>query len=276
MFKSLREVISHWELVRMFVARDLIVRYRNSVLGVLWSLATPLAQMVFLTIVFRLFLRVDEPNYSFKLLSAMLAFNFFRDVTLNACSCIVENRALICKVYFPREVLPISIVLGNTVHFLIALVMMLLIFAFRPVAITPAYLFIPVLIVVQIILLTGIALLVACAHTFYHDVRYMIDAMMQALFFMTPIVYSSDVAKKGIVAVIQRFFPGHEMLAQWVFQLYMLNPMATICEAYRGVLLRNELPDATFFVPLVIISLVVFVLGYRTFVKHSWRFPEII
>ena len=143
-------------------------------------------------------------------------------------------------------------------------------------AITPAYLFIPVLILVQVILLTGIGLLVACAHTYYHDVRYMIDAMMQAYFFMTPIVYSADVAEKGIVSVIQRFFPGHEMLSPWVFQLYMLNPMATICESYRGVLLRNELPDATYFVPLVIVSLVVFVLGYRTFVKHSWRFPEII
>jgi len=263
--------------VRMFMVRDLIVRYRGSVLGVLWSLATPLVQMVVMTIVFRYFFPLNEPNYSFKLLSGLLAWSYFRDTTLNSCSCIIEARDVIKKIYFPRAVVPISVVFGNGVHFLIAMVMMLVIFAARPVALTPSYLFLPVLVLVQTVLLLGVAMLVACAHTFYRDVKYIVDAGLQVAFYLTPIIYPVEFAHDGLVRAVSRFLPpGYDYLAPWLFRLYMLNPMATLGTAYRQVLLRNELPDMQFFLPIVALSLIVFVLGYRTFVKHSWKFPEIL
>ena len=116
------EVLRYRELLRNLVARDLKVRYRNSVLGFVWCLLNPLLMMAVFTFVFTVLMKSGVPNYPVFILVGILAWNFHSTAVTGAINSIVGNSALVMKVYFPREILPISAVLSNAVNFVLALV----------------------------------------------------------------------------------------------------------------------------------------------------------
>ncbi len=122
MIDELKECCRYKDLLRQLVARDLKVRYKNSVLGFFWSLANPLVQVATITIVVKYILRLEIPNYSAYLLVGFLPWVFFQMALLDSSQVVLLHRDLLRKVYFPREVLPLSVVFANLIHFLLALV----------------------------------------------------------------------------------------------------------------------------------------------------------
>jgi lipopolysaccharide transport system permease protein len=251
------ELVRYRELVRNLVKRDLKVRYRNSVFGFAWSLLNPLFMMAILSVVFSLvFGRVEVENFPAFLIVGLIPWNFCVTSLSRAVSCLVDNGHLIKKVYFPREVLPISVVLANLVHFVIAIPVLLLILVLLGVNLTWKALLFPPLIVIQLLLIVGLALLISSVNVFYRDMGVALDVLMQGWFFTTPIFYH------------------HSILPLPLQKPAMANPLAAIITAYRDVLIYDRWPDRNFTLVALLTSTLVFVVGYTVFNRWSPRFAE--
>jgi ABC-type polysaccharide/polyol phosphate export permease len=264
---SLREVAGRWDLVRALVRRDLAVRYRKSALGVLWSLLTPLIQMVILTFVMKYAGGMTEPNLSVKILAGLVAWAYFQNSLQDCTDCILINRDLVKKIYFPRPALPLATVLGNTVHFGLLLLVLLLwlllgVPDYRP---TVQALWILPLAVIQGLMLAGLGMLLAATHTFFHDVKFMLMQLLGVLYFLSPVFYPASV-----------MLPRLAKVGSWASVAYMYNPMATIIESYRRILFQHARPELTFLLPVAAFAVVIFLVGYRVFLRASWQFPEAI
>ena len=227
----LREWWDYRELLVNLVARDIKVRYRNSVLGFAWSLLNPLLLMLVFTLVFRVLTdpeRIEPAVQSFPIyvLSGLLVWNFTADVITRAMTSITGNRDLLTKVYFPREILPLSVVLANVVHFILAVPLYFIFAVALDITLTHHIWFLPALVLLQILLLSGIAFIVAALNVYFRDIESIMNVALIAWFFLTPIVY-----------LLERI-PNREFLGLDIWRwVYMLNPMAALITGYRYAIL---------------------------------------
>jgi len=263
----LSELLQYRDLIRQLVIRDLKVRYKNSLFGFLWTLLNPLFMTVVFTIVFTIMLPQSAvPKFPVFLLCALLPWNFFSASVMTSTSTILGNGHLIRKVYFPREVLPLSTVLSNLVNFLLALSMLFLAMLLLRVPFTPWALLLPLIAAVQFLFALGWAFFLSAAAVFYRDVPMIMDVLMLAWFFLTPIFYPMSVLPQaqtllGVTLNIQRL-------------AYILNPMASLVASYRVVLYYGAPPAWDFFLRTIVTALAFLVLGYLFFVRYSWTFAE--
>lgn len=273
MIRKLRELFQYRELVENLIVRDLKVRYKHSVLGFVWSLLNPLLLMVVFTVVFTVMLpNYTIPKFPVFVLCALLPWTFFNTAVMSALNSIVHNGHLIKKVYFPREILPAATVLSNFVNFLLSLpVLFLFILIFRlPLTIWLVYL--PIIMLVQVAFTMGVAFILATLNVFYRDTGVIMEVVMQAWFFLTPIFYPADLLPEwkvlwGISLPVRRL-------------TYILNPMASIIASYRSVLYGftsgdpPAAPAFDFFSRTIVTSLICLVIGYAVFTRYSHRFGE--
>lgn len=263
----LRELWQYRELIYNLVVRNLKVRYKNSVLGVAWSWLNPLLMMVVYTIFFTIFLRnTDILYYPVFLLCGLLPWNFFTDSVIQATGSIVNNAYLIKKVYFPREVLPISLVLSNLVNFLIALPLFFALALIFGAPLTRWALLLPITILIQVVFTIGLTFLLATLNVFYRDTQIILGVIMLAWFFLTPVFYP-------INRIPQQ---AHVLGIQFNAQLWLrrLNPMASLVASYRDLLYWGAPTGLDFLPRTAITALIVFVVGYLVFLHYSPRFGE--
>ncbi len=187
------ELIHHRELIRNLIVRDLKVRYKNSALGILWSLLNPLLMTLVFTVVFTLMLDSGIPKYPVFFMCGFLPWSFLSASLISATNSIVGNAHLVKKVYFPREILPIADVMSNLVNFLLALLVLFALMLFFRIKLTPAILMLPLVILVQTVFTMGLAFFLATANVFYRDTAHILQVLMQAWFFLTPIFYPIEI-----------------------------------------------------------------------------------
>ncbi len=267
MSEHLKELWAYRDLVYNLVVRDLKVRYKNSLLGILWSWLNPLLMMLIFTFVFGYMWRnrtIDNPHILF--LSALLPWNFFTGSVLGGIPSIVGNSHLVKKVYFPREALPISVVLSNLVNFLISLPVLLILILISGVPLTGWLLLLPVPILIQVTFSIGIVLFLSTLEVFYRDTHMMMDVGMQAWFFLTPIVYTFRDLPEKVTLLGVTFNPQ-----LWLFRL---NPMASIINTYQDILYNGALTRLDFLGRTAVTALVMLVFGYWFFLRYSKRFGE--
>jgi len=265
--RRLRELWQYRELIRNLVVRDLKVRYKNSVLGVAWSWLSPLAMMVVYTVFFTVFfLRTDIRHYPVFLLCGTLPWGFFTESVLQATDSIVSSAHLIKKVYFPREVLPISVVLSSLINFLIALPVFFALVLISGAALSWWALLLPVTILVQIVFVLGLAFILSTINVFYRDTRHLLGIVVQAWFFLTPVFYPINTVPQEATVL------GITFNAQlW---LRRLNPMASIIASYRDLLYWGAPTGLDFLLRTAVQALIVLVVGYLIFLRYSSRFGE--
>ena len=267
MINRLKELMRYRELIKNLVIRDLKVRYKNSALGILWSLLNPLAMMGVFTVVFTFMMPNNTiDKFPVFVLCALLPWNFFRDSVMSSVASIVNNSSLIKKVYFPREVLPLSVILSNLVNFLLAFVVLFaMLLAFR-VRLTAWALLLPVVILTQLLFVLGLGLMLSTADVFYRDTAMIMDVVMLAWFFVTPVFWDISI------------LPTHRLvfgLDLNVHRLtYILNPMASLISTYRVILYQGARPALDFFLRTFLTSLVTLIVGYSVFMRHSQVFAE--
>ena len=271
MLAHLAELTRFRDLIVNLVIRDLKVRYKNSALGILWSWLNPLFMMVVYTIVFTVMRQSgngDVPNRQFPVfvLCALLPWNFFSTSVVQSVPSIMENANLVKKVYFPREILPLSVVLANLVNFAISLMVLFpMLLVFR-VPLTPWVLLLPVVIVIQFCFTTGVAFLLSTLNVFYRDTKVIMDVAMMAWFFVTPIFYPIDVLPRS------REILGFTVnIHRWT---RILNPMASLVAAYRDVLYYGRLVGPDFLLRTAVTSVGVMLVGYAVFSRYSKVFGE--
>jgi len=266
-FGQVVHLLQYRELIYNLVIRELKIRYKNSALGILWSLMNPLLMMIVFTIVFTVMTPVaDIDKYPVFLLCGLLPWNFFNASVLGATISLVANSALIKKVYFPREVIPIAIILANLVHFFIALVVLFVFIALFQIELTIWAIYLPVIVLIQIILTLGISLFLATANVFYRDTQQILDVLLLAWFFFTPIFYPINILPKsydlfGVTLDVWRL-------------VYILNPMASLVANYRIILYYGSPPALDFLIRTAFTAVVIFFIGWIVFKKYSWHFAE--
>ena len=216
-----------YELLAELVRKDLKVKYKNSALGFVWSMANPLLYLAVFTLVFTFFLPNGVPKFAVLFMSGFLVWSFFNGATLHATGAVVGNANLVKKVRFPRLVLPLASVGFAGVHFVLQLlVFFVFLVPFYPDAFGPQlWLLVPAL-AVAVAFTTAMSLLASALNVRYRDVQHLLEIVMLAWFWITPIVYPVTVvrdrlAEKGLL---------------WMFKFYMANPMtAVVVAAQRAI-----------------------------------------
>ncbi|MBN1953477.1 MAG: ABC transporter permease [Anaerolineae bacterium] len=267
MIRRLEELWQYRELIRNLVLRDLKARYKNSFLGVAWSWLNPLMMMIVYTLFFTVFLRNDSiEHYPVFLLCGLLPWNFFHDSIMQATGSIVGNGHLIKKVYFPREALPIAVVLSNLVNFLLALPVFFVLAVVLGRPPNGWALLLPVIIFLQVIFSTGVAFFLATLNVFYRDTQIILGVVTLAWFFLTPVFYPIETVPQ------EAHILGVALDARlW---LRRLNPMASLIASYRDLLYRGGPTGFDFLLRTALTSLLVLVIGYLVFQRFSGRFGE--
>ena len=278
MLTDLKELLKYKELIRQLVLRDLKVRYKNSVLGFFWSLANPLVLVATMTVVMKIIMRIDIPNYSAYLLVGYLPWIFFQMTLLDSSQVVLAHRDVLKKIYFPREVLPISTVIANLIHFCLALsvffayIIIYIHFCLKGSGILLTTLWLPVLIAIQLMLVTGLSLFISCLNVFYEDTKYIVSVLLNVMFYLTPVMYVSELVYMRLP----------ERTRDLLYNLYMLMPMNSLTEAYRKTLLPafttpqiDSLPlNPWHLIAAAVISFFIMVGGYAYFNAHKHIFAE--
>ncbi|MCL5256548.1 MAG: ABC transporter permease [Chloroflexi bacterium] len=256
------ELFQYRELVKNLVIRDLKVRYKSSVLGFFWSLLNPLLMMVVFYVVFTVLMPRGIPNFPLFILSALLPWNFFANSVTGSLRSIVDNANVIKKVNFPHEVLPISVVLANLVNFLLSLpILVILMIAFRA-PFTLWLLYLPVIIAIEVVFLVGLAITLSCLNVFFRDTQVIVEVMLMAWFFFTPIFYRmEDLAQTWNGLDVRRL-------------MYIANPMASITESFRLIFYSGAPPDPSFLFRTFVTSCAVLAIGYLVFLRAGRSFVE--
>jgi lipopolysaccharide transport system permease protein len=258
-------------LLQNLIVRDLKVRYKNSVLGVLWSLLNPLMMMIVYTVLFTVLIPNDSiRHYPVFILVALIPWNFLSGSLVGGTVSVTSNAPLIKKVYFPRILLPVSAVISNLVNFfLVSLVLLIFIYAFG-IGLTIHALWVPLILLTQVIFILGLSMLFSALHAFYRDVMMILEVLMLAWFFLTPVFYPFEWL--GTQAVLLGYSPAQIM--RW------LNPMASIIDGYRTVLwgaLDSSGPgqmDLAFLARTFITAVLTLIVGYIVFIRTEHLFGE--
>jgi lipopolysaccharide transport system permease protein len=266
-----RELWHYRDLLYNLVVRDVKVRYKNSALGVLWSLLNPLLMMLVFTFVFKVLAGSSSLRaYPAFILSGILAWNLFSTSVTGATNSIVGNAHLIKKVYCPRIVLPTAIVLANLVNFLIALPVYFILALALGLKPTVWVALLPAVIIVQIFFMLGISFVLATANVFYRDTRIVMEVVILAWFFLTPIFYPISQVGSGGLQFAGLSLDSYDV-QRW---LRILNPMASIIASYRDVLYWGSRPGLDFFFRTAVTATAFLVVGYFIFHRFSSVFGE--
>jgi len=267
MREKLAELWRYRELIRNLTLRDVKARYKNSLLGIGWSLFNPLLMMLVFTVVYTVMLgQSNRADYPAFILSGLLPWNFFSASIMGGTGSVVGNSHLIKKVYFPREVLPISTMLAHLINFLIALPVFFVLALLLGVKLTPWLAVLPIVVMVQMIFTLGVSFILSAVNVFYRDVQNIMEVIILAWFFLTPVIW--DVSLLPASKVIA----GVELPVQRL--TYILNPMASIIAAYRDVLYYGRSIGFDFFVRTAVTALIILLIGFGIFHHLSGRFAE--
>ena len=251
-----RNLYNYRELLKSNVKKEIRGKYKGSFLGVLWSFINPLLQVAVYAIVFPYIMRVQTDNYLIYLIIGIIPWSFFTTVINQGMITVRINAGIIKKVYFPREILPISVAVSGLINFLISCIIILLFCIFGGVGISWHLILLPFIAIIQFVLTLGIVFALSAINVYIKDTEYLIAFVLNMLFYATPILYESTLFPESI-----RFI------------LY-LNPMTQVVEAYRNIFLYHQLPDLGGFIYLVIISFILLGVGILIFRKLEKGFAE--
>lgn len=254
MFKRL---YNYRELLKSNVKKDIRGKYKGSFLGILWSFLNPLLMTLVYAIVFPVILRSEINHYTTYLIIGILPWTFFTTVISQGTFTILANSGIVKKVYFPREILPISVALSGLVNFLISCLIIIIFLICSGIGFSKFILFLPLIIITQFFFSLGIIFITSAIDVYIRDFEYIIAFIINMLFYATPILYSSDM------------FIGSSF--EWIMKL---NPMAIIINCYRDILYYQSMPHLKSLLIVLIGSLALCFIGYKIFKKLERRFAE--
>lgn len=255
--KTLKEIYDYRQMIFSLVKKDLRGRYKGSVLGFMWTFINPLLQLVVYTVVFSLILRTDIERYYLYLFVALIPWIFFSASLTGGSASIVAQKDLVKKIYFPRQVIPISYVTSSFVNMLLSFIVVFIVIIFSGTGINPlAVLCLPVIMIVEYMLALGTALIASAVTVYFRDLEHILGIVTMAWMYMTPIMYDKSI-------VPERLLP-----------LFNLNPMTHIIGCYRDVLYYKAVPQLSGLLSSFILGTVFLVAGHFLFLKLQRHFAE--
>jgi lipopolysaccharide transport system permease protein len=255
--EMVKEQYDFRELLYQMTRRDLLLRYKQTVMGFGWAIFMPIVNTVIFSVVFTSVAHIDVGvPYPVFAYSGLLAWNFFASALRFSVSSLTANTNLVAKVYFPREIFPFSAVAVAVVDLAVGAIVLAGMMIYYRVPVTPAVFFLPVVVVVETILTAGVALILAMANLFYRDVKYLFEVVITMWMFASSVVYPVD------------------RVGGTVGFLLKLNPVTPIVDGYRAVLLRGQLPAAGPFAAATALSIAVLAFAWVVFHRAEFQFAE--
>ena len=260
MIQYCRTLSSYRELLYFLFVREIKSKYKQTVLGVAWSLLQPLSLMVVFTVVFSMFARLPSDGVPYALFSycALLPWQFFAGVLGRGVGSLVSNQVLVQKVYFPRELIPLAVVGSSVVDFAVGVSLFIGLLWYYSISWSAVTLLVFPVFLIQCLFVVGLIFILAPMNVFYRDIGFIIPVAIQLLMFATPIIYPLSI-------VPERFRP-----------YYILNPLAGIIDGYRRILLHNSMPDWPSLAVATVISVVIFGLGLVYFKRVEFRLADVL
>lgn len=252
----IKELYNYRQLLKSNVRKEIRGKYKGSFLGILWSFVNPLLMTLVYAIVFPFLLRGSQPHYTTFIIIAILPWNWFTSTIAQGTSTILGNGGIIKKVYFPREILPISVVSSGLINYLISCLIILLFLLFSGIGYSFYILLLPVIVMIQYILQLGIILITSSINVYVRDLEYIINFFIQMLFYATPVLYSMDMFPPKI---------------RWLLKL---NPMSTLIDSYRDIFFYKQAPNFLMLVFVLMLSLIILAIGIIIFKKLEKGFAE--
>lgn len=256
-FKELKE---YRDLFYFLVARDIKIRYKQTVLGGLWAIIQPLFFMVVFTLFFGKLARMPSDSIPYPIFnfSAMVAWVYFANAITNSGNSLIRNTSLISKVYFPRLIVPLTPVLAGLLDFFIAFIVLMGMMLYFHIYPTVMVFFLPLLIILMILTASGVGMFLSALNAKYRDIRYTIPFLAQLWMFASPIVYPAS------------------MVPEKYRLIYALNPMAGIIEGFRSVLLGTIAFPTQMLLVSTLVSGSLFIIGILYFKQTERYFADII
>jgi len=268
--KRFKQFISQYQLLFHLAIRELKIRYKYPFLGFLWMIFVPLSMVFVFKIVFSNIIKIYIPKYPFfiYLITGVFPWNYLATTLSQATTSLVDNSNLIKKVYFPREIVPISILFGNMMIFFIIVFLLLLLLPIFRIKLSLLIVFLPLVIIWQSIFIAGIILICSSLQVFYRDVKYIVEIVLLFWFYITPIFYPLSLVKD---------------ISSSFLKFYMLNPLTCLITLYRIILLPDfvsTLPKEISIFYLLnytsLICVIFFILGFLIFRKYDRNISDFV
>ena len=251
-----REQYDYRELLYQMTRRDLLLRYKQAIMGVGWAIFMPLVNTAVFSVIFTRVAPLDVGMpYPLFAYCGLLAWNFTAGSLRFSVTSLTSNASLVTKVYFPREIFPLSAVLVSLVDFVIGASVLIALMVYYQVAPTAAILALPWVLAVHIMFTLSVSLLLAMGNLFYRDVKYLFELIVTVWMFMSAVLY--PVSQVG----------------GWMGRVMAINPMTPILDGYRDVLLRGVMPGPEFLITTVGSTILLFV-AWLVFHRAEFAFAE--
>lgn len=260
MTNQLKELYQYRHLITTFVTRDIKARYRQTTIGIAWAIIQPLFLTGIFTVIFSKFLKVSTGDVPYPVFSfiALSAWTFIsRSITAGSVN-LIGNSSIITKVYFPREVIPLSTIVSSLVDFCIASSISFLLLIIYKIPFTWHIIFIPLILCIQIFLATSLALLASGATVVFRDLKFAFPFLVQTAIYASPVFYS--------VRNLQKHFQI----------LFYFNPTTGVIEGYRSILLYHEIPNLTYLGISFTFSVSLLILSYAFFKRIEKYLADVI
>jgi len=257
--EMLTEQLQFRELLYQMTRRDLMLRYKQTIMGFGWAIFTPLVNAIIFPIVCTRVAHIEvSAPYPVYAYAGLLAWNLFASSLRFSVNSLTANINLVAKVYFPREIFPFSTVIVAAVDFAVGSILLVAMMVYYQIGPSAALLFFPIVLLVQLIFTAGIALLLAMANLFYRDVKYLFEVVITVWMFATSVLYPVH-GVEGMLGMVLR-----------------ANPMTPIIDAYRVILFEHHLPAAGPFAFVTLVAVVIFGAGWLAFHRAEFQFAEYI
>jgi len=253
---AIKDLWNYRYLVIKLAMSDFKLRYKNSILGFLWSLTEPLLMLVVLYIVFSYFMRVNVEHYQLFLLVGIISWNMISRGTTMSLNSILGKPSLVNKIYFPREILVISscitALLMTLLEFIVFGIFMIV---FRLIP-TVTVVYFPIILFIEFILILGVSFGLASLNVYYRDTQYIWAVILQIGFFASPIIYPVSIIPEKYVWIVK------------------LNPMTLIIDTLRGSIIYSMTPAVRDIIFIIISTVIILIVGYIIFLRLEPRFAE--
>lgn len=257
---NVRQLYGYRELLHMWTLREIKVRYKQSLLGAAWAVLQPLGLMLMFSAVFSYLTRMPTEGTPYPIFSytALLPWTFLATSISFAAPSMINNLNLISKVYFPREILPVAVVIAAFIDFLVASLVLTGMFVYYRLPLTLSLMWLPLILAIQIALTLGIVFFLSALSVKYRDVRFVVPLLLQLWMFASPIIYPAS------------------LIPARLRDLYSLNPMVGLINAFRAVALHGQHPEWTSLLLSASVSTLLLAAGYYYFKRCEASFADIV
>jgi lipopolysaccharide transport system permease protein len=272
MIKVVSELIEYRELIWTLAWKNIVSRYKQAYLGIAWAVLKPLLLMLIFTLV-RSFVGIDAGDIPYPILTfaALLPWTFFQEATSDGVASVVDNTNLIKKIYFPREIFPVTAVITKLVELGINFIILAGLMLYFQMAPTLHILWIPLIIMYTIMVSLTISLAGSALNVYYRDISTAFPVLISVLMYASPVIYPLSLVKETLLV--------QQAAGEWsnfLYSVYILNPLAGIIDAFQRVVLQGLPPDLSSLWPGFVFMVILLPISHLLFKRAEAYFADVI